>query len=219
MKQMIRKGYLLVLLLILTPSISMATFYTLTDPSGVGAGTVYTLNVLSLGGDSYSAVLKAYTPNTATNVYLDWFQIKFDEGTAATIGNITLNPAGTWTQLQSQGGINLAEFGSELFATNGWSGLYLDGAVQGASIGTLATGPELDGGTKEWDFLFTLSAPFNPTPSLQVGYYYLGGNPNHPDIKTGRLSEGFTVPEANTLMLIISGLVGSVVWRRKKRIV
>jgi hypothetical protein len=212
-----RKGCLLVLLLILIPSISMATVYTLTDPSGVGAGTAYELNVTSLGGTSYNAVLTAVTANTATNVYADWFQIKFGDGTAAVIGAINSDPEGTWMPLQSNGSINLAGFGAELFATSGWSGLYLNGATEGASFATLDNGPELDGGTKIWDFDFTLSAPFNPNPSLQVGYYYEGGNPNDPTIKTGRLSETLAVPEPGTLLLLGSGLCGIGLLRRKVR--
>jgi hypothetical protein len=213
---MMRKGYLLLaVFLLVIPGISTATLYTLTDPSGVGAGTVYELTVTSLGGDSYNAVLTAATANTATNVYLDWFQIKFDEGTAATIGDVNADPEGDWTQLQSQGGINLAGFGNELFATKGWSGLYLEDAIEGADITDLNNGPELDGLTKLWDFDFTLSDPLNPTPSLQVGYYYL--NPANGHIQTGRLSETFSVPEASALLLLGAGLVGLVSWRRKKR--
>ena len=213
---MIRKGYLLVLLLILIPSISMAAVYSLTDPGGVGAGTVYELTITSLGGTSYNAVLTADTA-TNTGVYIDWFQIKFDEGTAALVGTVNNDPGGTWLALQGSGGINLAEFGNETFANSTWSGLYLQGAVEGASFATLSGGAELDGLTKLWDFDFTLADPLNPTPSLQVGYYYLGGNPNDPQIHTGRLSETFSVPEASALMFLSTGLVGLVVWRRKKR--
>jgi hypothetical protein len=215
---MIRKGALLAFVLILIPSISMATLYTLTDPSGVGAGTEYTLDVTSLGGTSYNAVLTAATADTTTDVYLDWFQIKFDGGTAAFITTVNADPEGDWLALQGSGGVNLAEFGNETFANPTSAGLYLTGAVEGASFATLATGPELDGLTKIWDFNFTLDAPFNPTPSLQVGYYYLGGNPNDPQIMTGRLSEEFRVPEASALILFGSGLAGLVVWRRKKRL-
>jgi hypothetical protein len=211
-----RRGYLLLaVFLLVIPGISMAAVYTLTDPSGVGAGTEYELTITSLGGTSYKAVLTADTADTATNVYLDWFQIKFDEGTAAIIGTINLDPAGDWLALQSQGGVNLAEFGNEPFAIKGWSGLYLQDAVEGANFDALNNGPELDGGTKLWDFDFTLSDPLNPTPSLQVGYYYL--NPANGHIQTGRLSEMFSVPEASALLLLGTGLVGLVVWRRKKR--
>jgi hypothetical protein len=214
---MMRRGYLLLaVFLLVIPSISTATLYTLTDPSGVGAGTVYELTVTSLGGDSYNAVLTADTA-TNTDVYIDWFQIKIDEGTAALVGTVNNDPGGTWLALQGSGGINLAEFGNETFANNTWSGLYLQGAVEGADFATLSGGAELDGFTKLWDFDFTLADPLNPTPSLQVGYYYLGGNPNNPDIKTGRLSETFSVPEASALLLLGTGLVGLVSWRRKKR--
>src|SRR4030065_2635998 len=83
----------------------------LTDTSSGVPGTVYNLEVNSLGGTSYNAVLPASTVNNPANWYIDWFQIKFDGGEAATTTRGSAAPAGTWLILQSGGDINLAEFG------------------------------------------------------------------------------------------------------------
>lgn len=223
MNSMVRKGLgLVVALLLLTlPGVSLGgVFYQLADTSSDVSGTLYTFEITSLGGTSYNAVLTAQTVNNPADWYIDWFQIKLDGGTAAVITDVNsypiINSDSEWNALQSGAGIDLAGFGSSTFANNTWSGLYETSAVQGATKDGLNDGPELNGGTYVWNFNFTLSAPFNPTPSFQVGYYDPPDGTNG-NIQTTRLSQGFQLSEPGTLLLLGSGLLGLTMLRRKFR--
>jgi hypothetical protein len=73
----------------------------------------------------------------------------------------------------------------------------------------------LDGGPYGWSFDFATTSPFpvegGGNPGLQAGSHGSGidGFP--------RLTRDFQFPEASALVLFSTGLVGLVVWRRKKR--
>ena len=215
MKPAVRKGLVVALLLLVFPGTSLGVLYELTDTSSDVPGTFYSLNVNPIADSSYNAVLTALTVYNP-GWYIDWFQIKFDGGTAAIITDVNSAPGGasSWSIMPSAG-IDLAGFGAAKFPTSTWSGLYESSATQGAPKGDLDDGPQLISGVNYvWDFNFTLSAPLNPTPSFQVGYY---DPPADGNIQTTRLSQNFQVSEPGTLLLLGSGLLGLTMLRRKFR--
>jgi len=218
---MIRKGYLLLaVLLLVIPGISQgAVVYsgTLTDPY---SGT-YDLEITDdgPGADTYSATLTV-TTNVVTNAYIDWFLVHFDtpaaDITSAISGtNVTTGgtPTGTW--VEGDGSVDVYGYGGGFPNGNSFTGGYEAGILNDGSIDETG-GFLLNGDVYAWSFDFTSAAPIlgeggEGFPNLQVGFYGEGVN-GFP-----RLSMAFTVPEASSLMLLSSGLMGLVLWRRKKR--
>jgi hypothetical protein len=212
---MMRKGYLLLaVFLLVIPGISQgATIYsgTLTD---VYSGT-YTLEVTDdgAGANTYSATLTVDT-NVVSNAYIDWFLVHFDTPAAVITGGITAT-TGTWVVGDGVQTVYGYSGGNQGFPTgNAFTGGFEAGIANDGSI-TETGGFLLDGGTYVWSFDFTSTAPIlgeeGGDPNLQVGFYGSGvsGFP--------RLSQEFQVPEASALLLLGTGLVGLVSWRRKKR--
>jgi hypothetical protein len=214
-KQFMRKGYLLLaIFLLVIPGISQgATIYSgsLTDAY---SGT-YTLEVTDgdPGANTYSATLTVDT-NVVSNAYIDWFAVHFDTPAAVITGVITA-PTGTWTVGDGVQTVYGYAGGNQGFPTgNAFTGGFEAGITNDGSIDETG-GFLLNGGIYAWSFDFTSTAPIlgeeGGDPNLQVGFYGSG--------VTGfrRLSETFHVPEASALLLLGTGLVGLVAWRRKKR--
>ena len=89
--------------------------------------------------------------------------------------------------------------------------------MEGASLNDLKLGVKLDGGSFTWNFNFTLDAPFNPAPSLQVGYYD-GFSGKSENLNTTRMSQPANeVPEPGTLLLLGGGLIALAALRRTAR--
>ncbi len=211
-----RKALVVALLLLALPAVGLAATYTWTDISSGVPGSEYTLNITSVNPSlhTYSATFTVDTATYATPWYINWFQFKMDDGTAATI---TSTSTSGWSIMNSGANINLAEFGNEKFANDTWSGLYQTTAVEGASLGDLALGVRLDGGSFTWAFNFILDAPFNSDLPLQVGYYdgFSGGSSNPAQTRMSQPSN--SVPEPGTLLLLGGGLVGLGMLKRKFR--
>jgi hypothetical protein len=230
-REMMRKGYLLLLaaLLLVIPGISQAATIYAGDLVNAYSGT-YSLWITDDGDadpNTYHATLSVQT-NTVSNAYIDWFLVHFDTPASDITGSVTgtnittATATGTWvegtgTTVGSAPYQNVYGYANGTFPTgNSDTGAFETGIGSG---GTTETGGFLlNGDLYAWEFDFTSATPILgqlgvSNPNLQVGFYGTGVN-GFP-----RLSQEFKVPEANTLMLIISGIVGSVVWRRKKRIV
>lgn len=218
---MMRKGYLLLAaFLLVIPGITQAA--TIYEGYLVNAysGT-YSLWITDDGDsdpNTYHVTLSVQT-NTVSNAYIDWFSVHFDTPAANIDGSITgtnlstATSTGTWVEGNGQ---TVYGYGSTFPSGIEKTGAFETGLDDVSPV--LTGGFLLNGNLYAWEFDFTSAAPIlgqlgESNPNLQVGFYGTGvkGFP--------RLSQEFQVPEANTLMLIISGLVGSVVWRRKKRIV
>jgi len=210
---MIRKGYLLLaVLLLVIPGISQgAVVYSgsLTDPY---SGTYdLVIDDDGAGADTYSATLTV-TTNVVTNAYIDWFLVHFDTPAADITSAITAT-TGTWAE--GDGSVDVYGYGGGFPNGNSFTGGYETGILNDGSIDETG-GFLLDGSVYAWSFDFTSAAPIlgeggEGFPNLQVGFYGDGVN-GFP-----RLSMAFSVPEASSLMLLSSGLVGLVLWRRKKR--
>jgi hypothetical protein len=149
-----------------------------------------------------------------SNAYIDWFAVHFDTPAAVITGVITA-PTGTWTVGDGVQTVYGYAGGNQGFPTgNAFTGGFEAGITNDGSIDETG-GFLLDGGIYAWSFDFTSTAPIlgeeGGDPNLQVGFYGSG--------VTGfrRLSETFHVPEASALLLLGTGLVGLVAWRRKKR--
>jgi hypothetical protein len=186
-------------------------WYSVTDPSGAGSGTQYVLeiNPIDLNTNYYSATLTAKT-DANSGWYIDWFAIKFDGGTTGVISPITsLNaPGADW--VVGNGTVDFFKYTD--FPNNTWTGAYDIGLTSNQYNGGVA----LDGNTYTWSFDFVLNAPFNPSPSFQVGYYGpLAGGSNN--VSFNRMSETFWLPEPGTLVLLGSGLLGLGLYQRKQR--
>jgi len=211
---MVRKSYLLLaLFLLVVPRISQgATIYegSLTDPY---SGT-YTLTITDAGDanpNTYHATLTVET-NTVTDAYIDWFVVHFDTPAADITSAITAS-TGTW--LEGTGSTDLVGYGGGFPNGGAFSGGYEVGILNDGSVDETGGFP-LDGLTYSWSFDFAAIAPIlgengDSNPNLQVGFYGDGvpGNP--------RLSQGFTVSEPSTLLLLGSGLLWLGMLRRKIR--
>jgi hypothetical protein len=213
---MMRKGYLLLaVFLLVIPGISQgATIYSgsLTDAY---SGT-YILEVTDdgAGDDTYSATLTVITNDLNADAYIDWFAVHFDTP-GAVITSVIAASTGTW--LVGDGNDVVEGYGgpNTIFPTDPFTGGFEVG-IDTVGVYDENDGFKLDGGTYSWAFDFTSDPPIlgelgTSDPNLQVGFYGEDVNGN------SRLSETFSVPEASALVLLSTGLVGLVMWRRKKR--
>ena len=210
---MIRKGYLLLaVLLLVVPGMSQAATIYSGSLVNTFSGT-YTLVVTDDGDanpDTYHATLSVLT-NTVSNAYIDWFLVHFDTPAAIISGGIAAT-TGTW--VVGDGTQDVFNYGGLFPDGNSFTGGFEAGILNDGSI-VETGGFLLNGSLYSWEFDFTSDAPIlgegSGDPNLQAGFYGSGVN-GHP-----RLSQTFSVPEASSLMLLSSGLVGLVLWRRKKR--
>ena len=213
---MTRKGYLLVAaLLLVVPGISQGAIIYSGSLTDAYSGT-YNLVVTDdgAGANTYSATLTVITNDLNADAYIDWFAVHFDTPAAVMTSGITAT-TGTWLVGDGNDIVNGYGGPNTTFPTDPFTGGFEQG-IDTVGVYDETGGFLLDGSTYSWAFDFTSIAPIlgesgTSNPNLQVGFYGedVNGNP--------RLSQGFTVPEASSLMLLSSGLVGLVLWRRKKR--
>jgi hypothetical protein len=217
---MMRKGYLLLaVFLLVIPGISQADTIIYSGSLVNAYSGTYTLEVTDDGDanpDTYHATLSVLT-NTVSNAYIDWFQVHFDTPASDITGSIigtnitTATATGTWVEGAGQDVFNFGgTFPDGVAMTGGFEqGILNDGSIVETG------GFLLNGNLYSWAFDFTSDAPIlgelSGDPNLQAGFYGSGVN-GHP-----RLSQTFSVPEASALLLLGTGLVGLVSWRRKKR--
>jgi hypothetical protein len=198
---MMKKGFVMVLLLVAIPCVSFGAIIYSESFTDVSSGLESGLYVLSVGdrdndgiSTTYDATLSVDT-NAVADTSIVWFAIKFDEGEAGVITASGINGSeGTW--LVGDGSVDVLNYNN--FPNNTWTGGYADPITGGFAL--------VDGGVYSWTFDFDLSTALNYRPSVQVGFSAPQGYP--------RISQ--SIPEPGTLMILGAGLIGLASLGRKK---
>lgn len=200
--------------LLALPVVAKADTFGLTDPSGAGAGTNYTLDFNPACTVGCSATL-AIDTSTNSGWFIDWFLLKIaNAGTGQnTLFSIATAPSSDWNVNNNSSSPSVVhnagpqDTGSFTLPDNGFSAFYVSGILFSNNPAIIGQGVALNGGQAIFTFgynLFPGTSSIGFLPHLRVGYYSNAANGN---LGFNQLSEDFSAPEPSGLALFGLGLI------------